>query len=113
PRRAELPGIALAAHDAQQVLEGIAELLAVVIRELVDPLEELTQRGRVAVREVGVLEDVPEQLWQAGVLLHALQRLAVELHAVLAAQVLLEKLRPGVLGVVRLVLLFLAVDQYL
>ena len=39
-RGAELAGIALRAEDGEQVLEGVAEALAVVVAELVDDLEE-------------------------------------------------------------------------
>ena len=39
-RGAELAGIALGAEHGEQILEGIAEALAVVVVELVDDLEE-------------------------------------------------------------------------
>lgn len=37
--RAELSGIPLTAHNRQQILKGIAQILAVVIREVADFLE--------------------------------------------------------------------------
>ena len=45
----ELPGVALGAEDGEQVLEGVAEPLRVVVGELVDDLEEGAQGFGVAV----------------------------------------------------------------
>ncbi|KAF0143929.1 MAG: hypothetical protein FD153_404 [Rhodospirillaceae bacterium] len=67
-RGAELAGIALAAEDAEQILEGVAEALAVVVAELVDDLEEAFERLGVAVRQVGVFEDVAKERRDAGVM---------------------------------------------
>jgi hypothetical protein len=39
-RRAELPGVALAAQHRQQVLEGVAQALGVVVAEFVDDFQE-------------------------------------------------------------------------
>jgi len=47
--RAELAGIALAAEHAEQILEGVAQTLAVVVLELVNDLEEGAQGFRVAI----------------------------------------------------------------
>ena len=60
-RRAELPGVALRAEHGEQVLEGVAQALAVVVGELVDDLEEHPEGLGVAVGQVGVLEDVAEE----------------------------------------------------
>ena len=49
-RSAELSGIALRAEDAEQILEGVAEALAVVVAELVDDLEKGLERLGVAIR---------------------------------------------------------------
>ena len=48
-RGAELARIALAAEDAKQILEGVAEAFAVVVAELVDDLEEGLERLGVSV----------------------------------------------------------------
>ena len=48
-RGAELPGVALGAEHGEQILEGVAQPLAVVVVELVDDLEEELERLRVAV----------------------------------------------------------------
>jgi hypothetical protein len=68
PRRAKLPCVALGAEDGEQILEGVAEALGVVVLEFVDDLEERPQRFRVAIGEVGILEDVAEERRDAGVL---------------------------------------------
>ena len=69
-RGAELPGIALRTEDGEQILEGVTEALAVVVAELVDDLEEGLERLGIAVRQVGVLEDVAEEERDAGILWH-------------------------------------------
>ena len=66
-RSAELAGVALAAEHGKQVFEGVAEAFGVVVGEAVDFLEEGAQRFRVAVGQVGVLEDVAEERGDAGV----------------------------------------------
>ena len=60
-RGAELPGIALRAEHGEQILEGVAEPLAVVVGEFVNDLEERLQRLGIAVWQIGVLEDVAEE----------------------------------------------------
>ena len=77
-RGAELPGVALRAEHGEQVLEGISQPLAVVIGELIDDLEEGAQGLRVVVWQIGVLENVPEQWWDARILRHPLDRFGVE-----------------------------------
>ncbi len=84
-RGAELAGIALRAEDAEQILEGVAEALAVVVAELVDDLEEGPERLGVAVRQVGVLEDVAKERRDAGVLGHLGDAFAVEAEHLVAA----------------------------
>jgi len=69
-RGAELAGVALRAEDAEEILEGVAEALAMVVAELVDDLEEGFERLGVAIREVGVFEDVAEERRDAGVFRH-------------------------------------------
>jgi hypothetical protein len=66
-RRAELAGIALTAQHAQQILEGVAQALAVVVGKFLDDLEEGLERLGVAVRQVGVFENVAKQRRDAGV----------------------------------------------
>ena len=80
-RGAELAGIALRAEHGEQILEGVAEALAVVVVELVDDLEEGLERLGVAVRQVGVLEDVAEERRDAGVLRHLGDAFGVEAQA--------------------------------
>ena len=70
PGCAELPGVALGPEHGQQVLEGVAEALGVVVSELVDDLQEHLERFGVAVGQVGVLEDVAEQQRDTGILRH-------------------------------------------
>ena len=60
-RGAELPGVSLRAEDGEQVLEGVAQTLGMVVGELVDDLEEGAQGLGVAVGQVGVVEDVAEE----------------------------------------------------
>ena len=57
PRTAEIEGFEKRGVER----EGVAEALGVVVGEAVDFLEEGAQRFRVAVGQVGVLEDVAEE----------------------------------------------------
>jgi len=95
-RGAELPGIALAAEHGEQVFKGIAEALAVVVAELVDDFQEGIERLGVAVRQVGVLEDVAEQSGQALILRHAGDSISVAAQLVVPG--LLHELCPPVSG---------------
>jgi len=70
----------------------------VVVGEAVDLLEEDAQGLRVAVGQEGVLEDVAEQGRDAGVLVHALDRLGVEGQHLEAAHAGRHELRPAVFG---------------
>ena len=74
------------AEDGEQILEGVAEALAVVVAELVDDLEEGLERFGVAVGQVGVLEDVAEQRRDAGVFGHLGDAFAVEAEHLVAAE---------------------------
>ena len=85
-RGAELPGVALGAEHGEQILEGVAQALGVVVAELVDDLEEGAQRLRVAVGQIGVLEDVAEERRDAGVLRHLGDGFGVEVQRLVAAQ---------------------------
>ena len=85
-RGAELAGIALGAEHGEQILEGVAEALAVVVAELVDDLEEGLERLGVAVGQVGVLEDVAEERRDAGVLRHLGDAFGVEAEHLVAAE---------------------------
>ena len=69
-RGAELPGVALGAEHGEQVFEGIAKPLGVVLVELVDDFQEAFERFGVAVGQIGVLEDGAEKWRNAGVLRH-------------------------------------------
>ena len=69
-RGAELARIALRAQHRKQIFEGVAEALAVIVGELVNNLEEALERLGVAVRQVGVFEDVTEKRRDAGVFGH-------------------------------------------
>ena len=93
---AKLTGIALTAEDAEEILEGVAEALAVVVAELVDDLEEGVQRLGVAIRQVGVLEDAAEQLRQFLILRHLGDALGVAEQLVIPR--LLHELRPAIRG---------------
>ncbi len=84
-RGAELPGITLRAEHREQVFEGVAQTLGMVVRELVDDLEERAQRLRIAIGQVGILEDVAEQRRNAGVLRHPGDGLGVEVEGLVAA----------------------------
>ena len=95
-RGAELPGVALGAEHGQQILEGVAQPLAVVVAELVDDLEEHLERFGVAVGQIGVLEDVAEQERDAGVLRHLGDGLGVEVQRLEAAQPGVHQLGPAV-----------------
>ena len=98
-RGAELAGIALTAENAEEILEGVAEALAVVVAELVDDLEEGLERLGVAVRQVGILEDVAEEGRDARVLGHLGNTLAVEAEHFVAAETAIHEPGPAVAGV--------------
>ncbi len=85
-RRAELAGVALAAQHREQVFEGVAQALGVVVLELVDDLQERAQGLRVAIRQEGVLEDLAEERRDAGVLRHLGDGLGVEVQGFVATQ---------------------------
>lgn len=97
-RGAELPGIALTAQDAEEILEGVAEALAVVVTELVDDLEEGLERFGVAVREIGVFKDVAEERGDAWVLGHFGDAFAIEAEHFVAADGRRHKFSPAVAG---------------
>ena len=61
-RGSELPGVALGAENAEKILESISEPLAMVVTELVNDLEKGFKRFGVAVRQIGILEDVAKKL---------------------------------------------------
>ena len=94
-RRAELPGVALGAHDGQQVLEGVAQALGMVVFELVDDLQELAQRLGVAVRQIGVVEDAAKERRDARVLRNPVEGFGVEAEGLESAQAGAQQLRPG------------------
>src|SRR5215217_1117015 len=95
-RGAELPGVTLRAKDGEQVLEGIAKPLRVVVGELVDDLEEGTKRLRVTIGQVGVLEDLAEEQWNTGILRHLGNGLSVEVQGLVPAQPRAHQLGPSV-----------------
>src|SRR5216683_8064187 len=76
--------------------EGVAQALGVVIRELVDDLEEGAQGLRVAIRQVGILEDVAEERRDARVLRHLGDGLGVEVQGLEAAEARAHQLGPAV-----------------
>ena len=86
PRGAELSRVSLGAEDGEQIFEGVAEALGVVVLELVDDLEERPQRFRVAIGQVGVLEDVAEEQRDAGVFRHLGDGFGVEVERLVAAE---------------------------
>ena len=99
-RGAELPGVALRAEHREQVFEGIPKALGVVVLELVDDLQERAQGLRVAVGQVGVLEDVAKQRRNAGVLGHPGDGFGIQIQRLVAAEAGAHQPGPAVAGVV-------------
>ena len=97
-RGAKLAGIALRAEDGEEILEGVAEAFAVVVGEFVDDLEERLECLGVAVRQVGVFEDVAEEQRDAGVLGHLGDAFGVEAEHLVAAETGAHELGPAVTG---------------
>ena len=96
PRRAELPRVALRIHHRQQILERVPQPLRVIISEAVDHLQKDPQRLRVAIGQKSVAENIPEQLRDARVLVHALDRFGVETEHLVAPQARLHQPGPAV-----------------
>ena len=99
-RGAELPGITLTAKDAEQILEGVAQALAVVVAEPVDDFEESLEGLGVAVRQVSVFEDAPEKGGDAGVFRHLGNAFPVEAEHLVPAKRGGHEPGPAVFGVV-------------
>ncbi len=57
-----------------------------VVGELVDDLEEGFERLGVAIRQIGILEDVAEERWDAGILGHLGNAFGIEAEHLVAAQ---------------------------
>ena len=76
-RRTELPGVPLRAKDREQIFKSIAQPLTVIVGELVNDLEKGTQSLRVAVGQIGVVEDVAEQQRNARIFRHPGDRFSV------------------------------------
>ena len=95
-RRAELPGIPLRTEHRQQILEGIAQPLGMVVGELVDHLEEHLERLRVAIRQIGVLEDASEQQRDAGIVRHLGDGFRIQVQRLMPAQAGTHELGPAV-----------------
>ena len=97
-RGAELPGVALCAEDREQILKGVSQPFGVIVGEIVDDLEERSQRLRVAVGKKGVVEDVSEQRRDARVLRHSGYGLGVQVQGLVPAYAGTRELGPAVLG---------------
>ena len=97
-RCAELSGVSLRAEDGKQILEGVTQALGVIVGELVDDLEKGAQGLRVAIRQVGIVEDVAKQGGNAGVLRHLGDGLGVEIQGLMAAKAGAHQLGPSVAG---------------
>ena len=97
-RGAELSGVSLRAEDGEEVLERVAQPLAVVVFELVDDFEKGAQSLGVAVGQVGVVEDVAEEGRDTGVFRHPGNGLGVEVQSFVAAQPGAHQSRPAVTG---------------
>ncbi|MFQ5419577.1 MAG: hypothetical protein ACE5EY_04365 [Anaerolineae bacterium] len=69
-----------------------------VIGEVVNHLEEAFQRFRVAVRQVGVLEDVAEQQRNARVFIHLRNRFRIQIQHLKAAHPRRHQFSPTVPG---------------
>ena len=95
-RGAELPGVALGAHDGEQVLERVAQAFGVVVFELVDDLQEFAQGLGVPVGKVGVVENVAKERRDAGVLWDPGEGFRVEVEGLESAEARAHQLRPGV-----------------
>lgn len=98
-RGAELPGVALGTEYREQVFEGVTQALGVVVFELVDDLEESAQGLRITIGQIGVLEYVTEERWDAGVLRHLGDGLGVEVQGLVAAKARAHQLGPAIAGV--------------
>ncbi len=69
-----------------------------IVAEFVDDLEKGLERLGIAVREIGVLEDVAEQRRDAGVFGHPGNALAVEAEHLVAAEAAIHEPGPAVAG---------------
>ena len=98
PGRAELPGIALRAEDAQQILEGVSEPLAVVVAELIYDLQEGLERLGIAIRQVSVFEDVAKERRDAVVLRHLRNAFRIKAEHLVPAERGSHELCPAVTG---------------
>jgi hypothetical protein len=99
-RGAELTGIALGAEHGEQILEGIAEFLRVIVAELVDDLEESAERLGIAIRQVGIFKNVPEECGDAGVFWHPGDGLGIEGERFMTTQPGAHELGPAVTGII-------------
>ena len=95
-RGAELPGVALTAQHREQIFEGIAQPLAVIVSEAVDLAQEAAQRFGITIGQVGVAEDRAEQLGQLGILHHPGQRLGIGVEHFLPADARRNQLGPSI-----------------
>ena len=78
--------------------KGVAETLRVVVAELVNDLQEGAQRLRVPVGEIGIVEYVPEERRDTGVLRHPGDGLGVQVQGFVPAHAWMHQLGPAVSG---------------
>jgi len=97
-RGAELTGIALRAEHGEQIFEGVAEALRMVVVELVNDLEEHLERFRVAVGKIGVFEDIAEERRNARVLRHFDNGFGVKVQDLVSAQTCAHEFGPAIAG---------------
>ena len=97
-RRAELSGVALRTENREQILEGVSQSLAVIVLELVNDFEKGAQGFRVAVGQVGVLEDVSEERRDARVFRHPGNCFGIQVQGFVAPQSGAHQSGPAVAG---------------
>ncbi len=99
-RGAELAGIALRAEDAEEIFEGVAEALRVVVAKFVDDLKKTLERLWVAIRQVSVFENIAKERRDAWVFGHLGNAFTVKAEHLVTAERWIHEFCPAVTGVV-------------
>ena len=95
---AELARVALGAEDREQVLESVSQTFRVVVAEFVDDLEEGPQRLGIAIGQIGIFEDVAEELGDARILRHPVDGFGIEIEDFVSTQPAVDQPGPAVAG---------------
>ena len=95
-RRAELAVLALDAHRFEQILKGVAELLAVRVGEAVHLIEEKREDAAVAKLQERVPEDVAEERGQMLALFRSLRAFREKIHPLVGRDGLREQGAPAI-----------------